>query len=64
MADGNGNGTTVAASNGQRGVAPIQAQVVGQSAQQGHGHVRVGVDQAGHQHFSAAVDGLGGRVFL
>jgi preprotein translocase subunit SecB len=30
MADGNGNGTTVAASNGQRGVTPIQAQVVGQ----------------------------------
>ena len=36
----------------------VQAQVVGQAAQQGHGRVGVGVDQPGHQHPAAAVDHL------
>ena len=39
----------------------VQAQVVGQAAQQRHRRVGVRVDQAGHQHLAAAVDDLGRR---
>ena len=34
----------------------IETQVVGQAAQQGHGHMRVAIDQAGHDHATGAVD--------
>ncbi len=40
----------------------IQAQIVRQAAQEGHGHVGVGVDQAGHEGFTAAIDHLSGGV--
>jgi hypothetical protein len=36
----------------------VEAQVVGDAAQQGHGDVRVRVDQPGHQNFALAVDGF------
>ena len=39
----------------------VQAQVVGQAAQQGHRRVAVRVDQPRHQHLAAAVDDLGRR---
>ena len=40
----------------------IQPQVVGEAAQQCHGHVGVGVDQAGGKHLAAAVVGFGRGV--
>ena len=42
----------------------VQAQVVGQAAQQGHSSMCVCVDQAGHEHFAAAVDRLFSGVFF
>ena len=42
----------------------VQAQVIGQTAQQRHRDMRMRVDQPGHQDLAAAIDGLIGGVFL
>jgi len=40
----------------------VEPQVIGQAAQKGHRHVRVGVDQARHDDLTATLDGLSGGI--